>query len=197
MPGLQPTPGFTAQFNPIAKQSSLTMSINKVSQNTSLLQCSFAFGTGLSAFGSDKIQVLLGRMKQDLPVILKNVIVSIVSYSHLTVDVPTISCKPPSCSSLTNTTAEIPCKVSGTPPPSTKKENWIKINRNRLPAPVDSDRFSIVGEDSSMPLLTISSLNCTLDDGDTYNISSKNILGISQPYHWNISRVFGKYMYNI
>ena len=116
----------------------------------------------------------------------------IISYSHLIVGVPTISCKQPSCSSLNNIIkAEIPCEVSGTPPPSTKIENWLKINRNVLNSLVDSDRFSIVGADSSMPVLTISPLNC---DGDTYSISSENILGISQPYYWNITtRMSGKY----
>ena len=108
-----------------------------------------------------------------------------------------MSCKQPLCSSLTNTKAEIPCEVSGTPPPSTKIENWLKINRNGLTSLVDSARFSIIGANSLMPVLTISSLNCTLDDGDTYNISSENILGISQPYYWNITRVSGKCMYNI
>ncbi|XP_062500437.1 uncharacterized protein LOC134177676 [Corticium candelabrum] len=58
------------------------------------------------------------------------------------------------------------------------------MNRNGLPSPVDSDRFSIVGADSSVPILTISPLNC---DGDSYSISSENILGISQPYYWNIT----------
>ena len=108
----------------------------------------------------------------------------------MTVAVPTISCKQPLCSSLANTTAEIPCEVSGTPPPSTKVENWIRINRNGLLSPVDSDQFSIVGANSSRPVLTISPLNC---DGDNYSISSENILGISQPYYWNITtRMSGK-----
>ena len=68
------------------------------------------------------------------------------------------------------------------------------MNRNGLHSPVESDHFSIVGADSSMPVLTISPLNC---DGDNYSISSDNILGISQPYYWNITtRMSGKY-YNI
>ena len=96
-----------------------------------------------------------------------------VSCSHLTVGFSTIFCKPPLCSSLTNTTAEIHCEVSGTPPPSTKIEHWIKINKNELPSPADSNRFSIVGAESSMPVITISPLDC---DGDNYSISFENML---------------------
>ena len=70
VPALQPIPGFTVRSDFTAKQSSLTMSINQVSQNASQLQCFFIFAGGaLVVGGSYMIQVLFGSMvKEDLPV---------------------------------------------------------------------------------------------------------------------------------
>ena len=36
-----------------------------------------------------------------------------------------------------------------------------------------------------MPILTIALVNCSLNAGNNYKISSKNILGMSQLCHWN------------
>ena len=67
---LEPIPGFTVRSDFTAKQSSFTMSMNQVSQNTSQLQCSFSLNGGIvTTFGSDVIQILLGSMKRDLLVI--------------------------------------------------------------------------------------------------------------------------------
>ena len=113
--------------------------------------------------------------------------------SCLTVGLPTISCKPHLCTSVNNSKAEIPCEVSGTPIPSTK----IELNNAGTSVPVDSSRFSILHSDSLMPILTIDPVNCALDAGNNYTISSENILGVSQPYHWNDAHVLGTYIQHL
>ena len=68
---VNPVPGFTFRSAFASNQSSLTMSVNQVSQNASQLQCGFVLGGTSPVDGSNMIQVLLGSMKQDLLVILK------------------------------------------------------------------------------------------------------------------------------
>ena len=113
--------------------------------------------------------------------------------SCLTVDLPIICCKPHLCTFVRNSKAEIPCEVSGTPIPSTKIDNWLKLNSDGTSFPVDSSRFFIHRAESLMPILTIDPVNCTLDAGNNYRISSENILETSQPYYWNDAHVLGTY----
>ena len=98
---------------------------------------------------------------------------------------------------MSNSKAEIPCKVSGIPIPSTNIYNWLKLNSDGTSSFVDSSRFSILHSDSLMPILTIDLVNCTLDAGNNYRISSENILGTSQPYHWNDAHVLGTYIQHL
>ena len=113
--------------------------------------------------------------------------------SCLTVGLPTISCKPHLCTSVNNSKAEIPCEVSGTPIPSTK----IELNSAGTSVPDDSSQFSIHRADSLMPIITIDPVNCTLDAGNNYRVSSENILGTSLPYQWNDSHVLGTYIQHL
>ena len=48
-----------------------------------------------------------------------------------------------------------------------------------------------------MPILTISAVNCTLDAGNNYRTLYENILGTSQPYHWNGAHVLGTYIQHL
>ena len=69
---LDPASEFTLRSDLEPKQSSVTLTINRVSENGSQLQYRFAFTDGaLVLDGSDMIQVLFGSMKEDLSVILK------------------------------------------------------------------------------------------------------------------------------
>ena len=94
---------------------------------------------------------------------------------------------------MNSSKAEIPCEVSGTPIPSTK----IELNSVGTSVPDDSSQFSIHRADSLMPILTIDPVNCTLDAGNNYRISSENILGTSLPYQWNDAHVLGTYIQHL
>ena len=113
------------------------------------------------------------------------------------VGLPTISCQSHLCTSVINLKAEIPCKVSGIPIPSITVDNWLKLNSDGTSSPVDLSRFSIHHSDSLMPILTVDPVNCTLDAGHNYRISSENILGTSQSYHWNDAHVLGTYIQHL
>ncbi|XP_062500444.1 uncharacterized protein LOC134177682 [Corticium candelabrum] len=153
-------PGFTF-LSALKNYTELTIDQVSENLNMSTIQCQFdiRFANEPEA-GSGKIKVLLGSL-------------------------PTISCKPHLCTSVNSSKAEIPCEVSGTPIPSTK----IELNSVGTSVPDDSSQFSIHRADSLMPILTIDPVNCTLDAGNNYRISSENILGTSLPYQWNDAHV--------
>ena len=98
---------------------------------------------------------------------------------------------------MSNSKAEIPCKLSGIPIPSSKIDNWPRLKSDGTSSSVDSSRFSILHSDSLMPIVTIDPVNCTLDAGNNYRISSENILGTSQPYYWNDAHVLGTYIQHL
>ncbi|XP_062499612.1 mucin-17-like isoform X2 [Corticium candelabrum] len=153
-------PGFTF-LSALKNYTELTIDQVSENLNMSTIQCQFDIRfTNDPEAGSGKIKVLLGSL-------------------------PTISCKPHLCTSVNSSKAEIPCEVSGTPIPSTK----IELNSAGTSVPDDSSQFSIHRADSLMPILTIDPVNCTLDAGNNYRISSENILGTSLPYQWNDSHV--------
>ena len=95
------------------------------------------------------------------------------------------------CKLVDTRRAEIPCTVSETPMPFTKIQTWLKLNASGSPSSVESTRFSIIGANSSMPILTIDPFNCMLANENNYSILSENILGVSQPYYYKISGVVG------
>ena len=109
-----------------------SLTINKVSENVnaSELQCFFTFPTSPAKAGSGKIKVILGSMK--------NMLILSCFNSCLTVGLPIISCKPHLCTSVRHSNAEIPCEASGTPIPSTKIDNWLKLNSDGTSFHVDS-----------------------------------------------------------